>query len=143
MNSNSLINLVDSGNLHEELPDQREFDGLLNSARDRLADAKQYSLSLMSRFDLGYNAAHGLALAALRWHGYRSDKRYLVFQCIPHTLGLGPEVWKVLDLCHYRRNAAEYEGHFDIEEQLVADLLVAADSVLEAVLQLDPIKTPR
>ena len=49
----------------------------------------------------------------------------------------------MLDLCHYRRNAAEYEGHFDIEEQLVADLLVAADSVLEAVLQLDPIKTPR
>jgi len=75
-------------------------------------------------------------LAALRWHGYRSDKRYLVFQCIPHTLDLGPEVWKVLDLCHARRNVAEYEGHYDVEEQLVADLPTAADTVLEAVRKL-------
>jgi hypothetical protein len=139
VNSNKLDNLVRSGNLASEPPDQREFDGLKNSARDRLADAHQRSLSLTSRFDLGYNPAHPLALAALRWHGYRTDKRYLVFQCIPHTLGLGPEIWRVLDLCHSRRNVAEYEGYFDIEEQLVMDLLVAADALLVGVEELGSI----
>jgi len=32
-------------------------------------------LSLEGRFDLAYNAAHALALAALRHRGYRSDNR--------------------------------------------------------------------
>jgi hypothetical protein len=41
-----------------------------------------------SRFDLAYNAAHALCLAALRWHGYRPTNRYIVFQGLPHTLGL-------------------------------------------------------
>lgn len=43
-----------------------------------------------------YNAAHALCLAALRWHGYRSGNRYIVFQLVPHTLDLGPAVWRVL-----------------------------------------------
>ena len=29
--------------------------------------------SLEGRFDLANNASHSLALAALRWHGYRAD----------------------------------------------------------------------
>ncbi len=139
MSSNKLANLVRPGALIEEAPDKREFDGLVISGKDRLADAHRESLSLASRFDLAYNSAHALALAALRWRGYRSDKRYLIFQCIPHTLGLGPEVWRVLDLCHQRRNVAEYEGLYEIEEQLLADLLVAADRLLEAVQQLESV----
>lgn len=46
------------------------------------------TLAIESRFDLAYNAAHALALAALRARGYRSDNRYVVFQALPHTLGL-------------------------------------------------------
>lgn len=133
MTSPNLQNLVKTGHLKLEPGDQREFDGLVRSARARLTDAHNEQLSLESRFDLAYNAAHALALAALRWHGYRSDKRYTVFQCIPHTLGLGPEVWRVLALCHERRNLAEYEGHLEIDDQLVADLLRAADSVSNKV----------
>ncbi len=65
-----------------------------------------------------------------------------MFQVLPHTLGVGPEIWRVLDLCHQRRNRAEYEGVVDIDNQLVADLLEAA-SVLEAeVNQLGPIAEP-
>ena len=30
-------------------------------------------------------AAHALSLAALRKAGYRSDSRYIVFQCLKHT----------------------------------------------------------
>ncbi len=50
-------------------------------------DAANTSLSLEGRFDLAYNAAHSLSLAALRWHGYRASNRYIVFQVLPHTHG--------------------------------------------------------
>jgi hypothetical protein len=41
------------------------------AALARLTDSAKNSNSLESRFDLAYNAAHALCLAALRWHGYR------------------------------------------------------------------------
>lgn len=83
----------------------------MRSGKARLKDAGSKGLALESRFDLAYNAAHALCLAALRWHGYRSANRYIVFQLLPHTLGLGPEVWRVLSKCHDIRNRAEYEGN--------------------------------
>ena len=51
-------------------------------------DALNESLSIESCFDLAYNAAHAFCLPALRWHGYRSSNRYVVFQLLPHTLDL-------------------------------------------------------
>lgn len=134
MTSPELENLVRIGKLKREPGAQTEIDGLLRSGRARLTDAKNRGLALESRFDLGYNAAH--ALAALRWRGYRSDNRYLVFQALPHTLGLGAETWRVLAKCHERRNAAEYEGYLEVDERLLADLIAAADAVLAAVLSL-------
>jgi len=109
----SLARLARIGSLKEEPRDQRELAGLVRSGRVRLEDARRAELSAESRFDLAYNAAHALALAALRHHGYRSDSRYLVFQCLPHTLSVENEVWRVLALCHDRRNRAEYEGIID------------------------------
>ena len=90
--------------LKAEPPDEREFAGLVRSGHARLKDALNTSLLLVSRFDLAYNAAHALCLAALRWNGYRSTNRYIVFQLLPSTLGLGPEVWRVLSKCHDIRN---------------------------------------
>lgn len=66
MTSRQFENLVDIGQLKEEPGDQREFDGLVHSGRSRLKDARLDALSLESRFDLAYNAAHAIALAALR-----------------------------------------------------------------------------
>ncbi len=71
-----------------EPPDINEFGGLVKAGIDRLNDSQIDSLSFASRFDLAYSAAHGLALAALRASGYRSDKRYLVFQCLTYTTNL-------------------------------------------------------
>lgn len=85
------------------------------------------------RFDLAYNAAHALALAALRRRGYRARQRYVVFQALPHTLGLGPEVWRVLAHAHEIRNRAEYEGEQDLTLRLVDDLIQAARSVMNAL----------
>lgn len=131
MISRQLDNLAKTGKLKVEPGSQSEFDGLLRSARARLIDARNETLSIESRFDLAYNASHALALAALRWHGYRSENRYLVFQVLEHTLGIAPEVWRVLAKCHDRRNLAEYEGHLEIDNQLLVDLLKAGALLLE------------
>ena len=136
MTSPNLENLAKIGKLKKEAVSQAEFDGLVKSGRTRLADARTPSLAIESRFDLAYNASHALSLAALRWHGYRSENRYLVFQCLEQTLGLAPEHWRVLALCHERRNVAEYQGHLDIEERLATDLMRITEAVLEKVIAL-------
>jgi hypothetical protein len=74
----------------------------------------------------------------MRWHGYRPDKRFVVFQSLVHTPGLGPEVWRVLDK-YGIRNSIEYEGAFDVTKQLVTDLLRAAKMVRDAVEKLGPV----
>ena len=125
--------------LHREAVDADEYAGLVRSGRVRLTDAENASNSLESRFDLAYNAAHALCLAALRWHGYRSSNRYIVFQLLPNTLGLGPNVWRVLSKCHGIRNLGEYEGDLNIDERIVADLITACQTVLAKVEALPPI----
>ncbi|MEO7941632.1 MAG: hypothetical protein ABIR55_23640 [Burkholderiaceae bacterium] len=115
--------------LKSEPPDRREFSGLKRSGHARLQDALNTALSLEGRFDLAYNAAHALCLAALRWHGYRSNNRYIVFQLLPYTLGLGPEVWRVLAKCHEIRNLGEYEGDLNLDERIVTDLITACQTV--------------
>ena len=72
-----------------------------------------------------------MSLAALRLTGYRSENRYLVFQCLQHTLELPNEQWRVLDQAHRKRNVAEYEGDMDVDEQLVAALIRVTDEVAE------------
>ena len=77
--------------------------------------------------------ARALALAVLRRHGFRSGNRFLVFQTLPHTLGLPPATWRVPAECHETRNRAEYEGSFEIDERLVVDLIDAARAVQVAL----------
>ena len=71
--------------LRKEAPEANEFAGLKRSGLRRLADSQKPANSVESRFDLAYNAAHALCLAALRYAGYRSTNRYIVFQLLPHT----------------------------------------------------------
>lgn len=127
--------------LKAEPPDANEFAGLKRSGLARLKDAGTDTLSLEGRFDLAYNAAHALCFAALRWHGYRSSNRYIVFQMLPHTLGLGPEVWRVLSKCHDLRNLGEYEGDLNIDERIVTDLIAACHAVAAKVEALPPVAT--
>ena len=107
----------------------------MRSGRLRLEDAAHLDLSLESRFDLAYNAAHALARAALRFSGYRAESRYLVFQCLQHTVDLPAEQWRVLDQAHRKRNLAEYEGQMDVDEQLMAAMLRVAHEVAKRVDQ--------
>jgi hypothetical protein len=128
--------------LRAEPPDSKEFAGLQRMGLARLKDAQRSGLALESQFDLAYNAAHALCLAALRWHGYRSGNRFIVFQLLPHTLGLGPEVWRVLSKCHDARNLGEYEGMLEVDSRLVTDLIMACQQVADKLGALPPLTNP-
>lgn len=136
-----LENLSGTGKaLAAEPPDAKEFAGLKTSGLRRLEDADRAENSLEGRFDLAYNAAHSLCLAALRHKGFRAQNRYIVFQVVPHTLGLGPEVWRLLSKCHDTRNLGDYEGDLNVTERLVTDLITACKQVVAAVEKLPPLK---
>ena len=140
MTLKKLDKLVEINQLKIEPPNQNEFDGMLASARLRLRDAKIEGLSEDSAFSLAYGAAHALSLAAMRWHGYRSDNRYLVFQCLQQTVGLENEKWRVLDKCHKQRNLAEYEGHLEITPELLQELISITEELLKSVEVMGAVK---
>lgn len=138
MGSTELDNLVGTGQLHREAPNTAELAGLLKSGNARLADARNTALSLESRFDLAYNAAHALSLAAPRRLGYRSESRCAVFQTLSHTLGTPNNQWQLLSQAHGLRNRAEYEGRLDPDETLVNGLIEAATAVQDALRKAGP-----
>jgi len=136
MSSENLDNLVKLGQLKAGPSTDDEIKGLIRRGLVKIADYKRADLSVDSRFDLAYNAAHALCLAALRRAGYRSENRYIVFQCTQHTIGLEPEYWRVLSNAHRERNVAEYEGDIVVNEQLVEALVRVVDIVADRVQKL-------
>ena len=128
-----LDNHVRIGQLKVEPRNVQEALRMLVMARTRLNDAKLSKLSLEGRFTSAYNAAHAAALVALRWHGYRSENRYTVFQCLTHTLGWPANRWRVLDAAHQKRNLAEYEGYLDVEESTVTEMCELVQSLIADV----------
>lgn len=133
MANEHLDNLVQTGGLKAEAANPGEISGLIRSGVARLRDARNADLNLESRFDLAYNAAHALSLAALRRAGYRSNNRYLVFQCLRNTLDFPNEKWRVLDQAHRKRNIAEYEGAAEIDTNLVMALIRVTEEVAARV----------
>lgn len=125
--------------LRGEPPDAGEFARLVSSGRAQLIDAQNLTVSLQVRFLAAYGGAHALCLAAIRYRGYRPKNRYIVFQLLPETLGIGAEVWRVLAKAHGIRNVAEYEGDFAIDERLVADVRAAAELILQRLEALPSI----
>jgi hypothetical protein len=59
MDKQELENLAKVGQLKAEPPTRAEFDGMINGAKKRLADAQNKDLAAESRFDLAYGVAHG------------------------------------------------------------------------------------
>ena len=133
--SPELERLVDSGLLEREPPIRSEFEGLLHHAEVLIGDARNEDLSIESRSSLAYTAAHSIALAALRWHGYRPRNRQIVFQALAHTMGTPAATWRMLSRSHEQRNRREYEGSGEISETLLRDVIVAADALLKQLLE--------
>lgn len=136
MSLHALDNLVRIGQLKAEPRNEAEVRRMLEMARTRLADAQLGDLSQEGRFTSAYNAAHAAALAALRWHGYRSENRFTVFQCLAHTVGWPASRWRVLDAAHRKRNLAEYEGYLEVEESTIVELCALVPGLIEDVQKL-------
>ena len=129
-----------TGDLVHHAPDEKEVSGLVEGGLIRLTDARKPGLSLLGKFDLAYNAAFSLSLAALRRLGYRpKNKRFIVFPALQHTLDLGPGVWRVLKKCHDMRNKNVYRGAPDITEELVRNLLESCQTVADTISELHPV----
>lgn len=133
MTVQELENLARIGQLKREPRNEAEFKRMLAMARTRLADAQLKDVSQEGRFTSAYNAAHAAAMAALRWHGFRSENRYTVFQCLAHTVGWPASRWRVLDAAHQKRNLAEYEGFLEVEESTIKELCLLVEQLLDAV----------
>jgi hypothetical protein len=138
MSREELDNLVRINRLKAEPVSRSEFAGMVNSARRRLVDAQNKSLDPDSQFDLAYGAAHRLALAALRYQGYRSENRITVFQTLVHTLGSAKSDIQVFLRAHNERNLAEYEGRMEIDPTLLAELIRCTKKLETAVQKLVP-----
>jgi hypothetical protein len=136
VSTDALANLARIGQLKILAPNIAEVQRMLLQARTRCADAQLAHVSVDGRFASIYGAAHAAALAALRWHGYRSENRFIVFQCLPHTLGWPAHRWRVLDAAHQKRNLAEYEGYLDIQESMVVEMVALVKELIADVDQL-------
>lgn len=62
-----------------------------------------------------------------------------MFQVLPDTLGLGPDVWRILSKCHDLRNHTEYEGAAEPDDRLVEDLIAASQAVAAKLVRLTPL----
>ncbi len=64
MTLEQLDNLVKINRRKKALPDQKEFDGMVASAKRHLQDAEVRQLSDEGHFSQAYGAAHAISLAA-------------------------------------------------------------------------------
>lgn len=136
MTLEALSNLAKIGKIKAEPMNRAEIERMLVMARKRLADSSYPQVSQEGRFTSVYNAIHVAALTALRWHGYRSENRYIVFQSLGQTVAWPASQWRVLDAAHQKRNLAEYEGFLEIEESAIAELRLLAEKLFADVDRL-------
>lgn len=127
MTRKELENLVQIGSLKPASATKKEISTLIQSGLDCLNDAKNKKLDISSRFVLAYNAAHSLSRSALWINGYSGSNHTIVFQCLPQTLELSNEQWRVLEKAHHVQNVSEYEGSPD--ECLVEAVVQVCDEV--------------
>lgn len=126
----ALDNLVRSRLLKAEPPSKTELQRFIRHAERALADASLPKLSASGRFDLSYNAAHAVALAALRANGYRpgdgAGHRAIAFQSLVHTINAPAALASTLNRYHTRRNRSEYVAYEDVIEAEAKDLVALA-----------------
>jgi len=67
----------------------------------------------------------------------RRTNAILVFQCLVHTVDLSKGQIRIFSMSHERRNLVEYEGHFETDEQLLAELIANTKELLKIVKEID------
>ena len=115
---------------------ETEFTQLVAKAKMLHMDSMRSDLSVQSRFHLAYEASFALALAALRWHGYRpAGNRYVVFQALSHTMELGSEV-ALLSKAHGMRNEVEYDAEPFDDLRFLEELISVNEILLDRIPRL-------
>ena len=132
-----LENLTGTGQLIPEPTSVEEISGFLMRAEQQLADARTASLSATSRFSLAYDAAHALALIALRAHGFRPGRglghRVIVFATLVHTVGSPAAESAALVRYHTKRNSSEYAGLMNASDAEARDLIELTSELRDRV----------
>ena len=92
---------------------------------------------MASRFSLAYDAAHALALIALRVHGYRPGRglghRMVVFSTLVHTVASPAAECAALLRYHTKRNSSEYAGLVNASEAEARDLIEVTGALRDRV----------
>jgi hypothetical protein len=131
-----LDRLVAIGRLETEARNDDEFQALVHEAEVTLADSQNDDLALESRFRLAYGGVHAIAVAALRWHGYRPRDRQVAFLTLAHTLAAPTAVWRMLAKSHELRNRREYEGAGEVDPRTIEEIIAAGRLLLEPLRRL-------
>ena len=112
----SLENLLKIHQLQRHTATAQEVHRLLASASRNLADSAVQTISDETRFDAAYKAIMQCAMVALMAHGYRPSTttpghHQTMIQSLGLTVGLGNDVWVVLDSMRKKRNLNDYSGN--------------------------------
>ena len=133
----TLENLIGKG-LQREPASAEEIHRFLARITTKLADAQKDSISLVSRFDLAYEALLQIGLAALRANNLRPDSRgghhILALQTLNTSIGYPREKLRLLDEYRRQRATGLYDGSF-VPTQAEFDQLLATTIELKAHLE--------
>lgn len=123
------------GKLKQHVPTAAEVQRLLSAIDRNLTDGAAINISDETRFDAAYKAIMQCALVAMLAAGYRPSTsepghHQTMIQSLPLTLGVGNDVWVVLDALRRQRNANDYTGQ-----------PIAAAAVTECITQARALDT--
>lgn len=133
----TLDNLVGKG-LERAPPSKQEISRYVAKIRRKIADCKQKSLSLDTRFDTAFAALLQIALAALRANGYRTTSaaghQQTAIQLLPKTIGIERVEIRMLDEYRKKRSSGLYDASFEPSESEVKAVTESVESLLESLL---------
>lgn len=130
----SLENLLKINQLQRHAATANEVQRLLAAASRNLADSGVAGLSDETRFDAAYKAIMQCAMVGLMASGYRPSTttpghHQTMIQTLGLSMGVGKEVWIVLDSLRKKRNLNDYSGDL-IEPAAVRSCIGHAQSLL-------------
>lgn len=125
--------------LVEHETNAEEIANLLSVVDRDLHDTRAHGLSVDWKFNIAYNAALQLAVAALAAAGYRVARggphHHRVIQSLAHTVGAGEDTVRLLDRFRKKRNIAEYDSAGTISEREAAEVFDLAHSLRRQVFE--------
>lgn len=133
----TLDNLIGRG-LEHESSNKFEIQRLLEKIATKLADSRNQTVSLETRFDIAYEALLQIGLVALRSHNLRPNSRgghhVLVLQTLPLTIGYSQDKLRLLDEFRKQRAAGLYDGSFTPSESELAELIDVVSELQELLI---------